>query len=132
MCIAFCLFDKMSNKGNGTSYFLLSVFVWKFIQKCLPLFYSQLEIDYEMPSKQKVVQEETNYINFPDAVLFNSIKKFPTHTQQKPNCTLAKKKVNPIPQTAAAILSSIGQQRRYVLARIIYKQSSLTNFLFTQ
>ena len=25
MCIAFCLFDKMSNKGNG-SYFLLSVF----------------------------------------------------------------------------------------------------------
>ena len=98
MCIAFCLFDKMSNKGNGTSYFLLSVFVWKFIQKCLPLFYSQLEIDYEMPSKQKVVQEETNYINFPDAVLFNSIKKFPTHTQQKPNCTLAKKKVNPIPK----------------------------------
>ena len=60
MCIAFCLFDKMSNKGNGTSYFLHSVFVWKFIQNCLPLFYSQLEIDYEMPSKQKVVQEETN------------------------------------------------------------------------
>ena len=61
MCIAFCLFDKMSNKGNGTSYFLLSVFVWKFIQKCLPtLCYTQLEIDYEMPSKQKVVQEETN------------------------------------------------------------------------
>ena len=56
MCIAFCLFDKMSNKGNGTSYFLLRVFVWKFIQNCLPtLFYSQLEIDYEMPSKQKVV-----------------------------------------------------------------------------
>ena len=98
MCIAFCLFDKMSNKGNGTSYFLLSVFVWKFIQNCLPLFYSQLEIDYEISSKQKVVQEETNYINFPDAVLFNSIKKFPTHTQQKPNCTLAKKKVNPIPK----------------------------------
>ena len=24
MCIAFCLFDKMSNKGNGC-YFLLSV-----------------------------------------------------------------------------------------------------------
>ena len=37
MCIAFCLFDKMSNKGNGC-YFLLSVFVWKFIQKCLPCF----------------------------------------------------------------------------------------------
>ena len=33
MCIAFCLFDKMSNKGNGTSYFLLSVFVWKFFSK---------------------------------------------------------------------------------------------------
>ena len=60
MCIAFCLFDKMSNKGNG-SYILAQCFSLEVYSKMSTLFYSQLEIDYEMPSKQKVVQEETKY-----------------------------------------------------------------------
>ena len=96
MCISFCLFDKMSNKGNG-SYFLLSVFHQKFIQKCLPCFIPSQRLIMKCPLSRKQYRKKLS-INFPAAVLFNSIKKFPTHTQQKPNCTLAKKKVNPIPK----------------------------------